>query len=171
MAARQGILGLTTPPEHGGAGMLRDFRYRTVVMEELYRVGAASLSSSFSLQDDIAIPYIVEIGTEEQQRRWLPGMAAGELIGAIAMTEPGAGSDLRGIRTSGVRDSGGWRINGAKTFITNGIQSDLVIVVVRTDPEGAPVASRSWSSRRGCPASVAVASWTRWDSTPRTPPS
>ena len=135
-AGKQGLVGLSAPVEHGGAGMLRDYRYRSVVGEELYRVGAASLASSFGLQDDIAIPYFDEIGNDEQRARWLPALATGEKIGAIAMTEPGTGSDLRGIKTAGVREDGGWRVNGAKTFITNGIQSDVVIVVVRTDPEG-----------------------------------
>ena len=130
------MVGLSVPVEFGGAGMLRDYCYRNVIAEELYRVGAASLASSFALQDDIAVPYLDEIGNEEQRARWLPGMATGETIGAIAMTEPGTGSDLRGIKTAAVREDGCWRVNGAKTFITNGIQSDLVIVVVRTDPEG-----------------------------------
>jgi alkylation response protein AidB-like acyl-CoA dehydrogenase len=98
-------------------------------------VGATSLSSGFGLQDDIAIPYLVDLGTEEQQARWPPPMAAGECIGAIAMTEPAAGSDLQGIRTTAVKDGDGWVLNGAKTFITNGIHSDLVIVVARTEPE------------------------------------
>ena len=97
-------------------------------MEELAKVCATSLSSGFGLQDDIAIPYIVDLATEEQAARWLPRMASGECIGAIAMTEPGAGSDLQGIRTTAVRDGDNWVLNGAKTFITNGIQSDLVIV-------------------------------------------
>ncbi len=135
-AGKQGILGLTAPVEHGGAGQFRDYRFRNVVLEEMARVHATSLSSSFSLQDDIAIPYVASIGDDEQKARWLPRMIAGELIGAIAMTEPGTGSDLRGIRTSGARVDGGWVVNGAKTFITNGIQSDLVITVVRTDPDG-----------------------------------
>ncbi len=103
-------------------------------MEELARVCAASVSSGFGLQDDIAIPYIVDLGTDEQKARWLPRMAAGECIGAIGMTEPGAGSDLQGIRTSAVRDGDDWVVSGAKTFITNGINADLVIVVARTDP-------------------------------------
>jgi alkylation response protein AidB-like acyl-CoA dehydrogenase len=136
-AGRQGVLGLSVPEEYGGAG-LSDYRFRNVVQEELARCYAASLASSFSLQDDIAVPYLVELGTDEQKQRWLPGMAAGRLIGAIAMTEPGAGSDLQGIRTSGRRVDGGWEVNGAKTFITNGIQSDLVVTVVRTDPDGGP---------------------------------
>ncbi|GAB2888411.1 acyl-CoA dehydrogenase family protein [Nocardioides pacificus] len=134
-AGKQGIIGLSTPTEYGGAGVGADYRYRAVVLEELAKVHAASLTSGFSLQDDIAIPYLVSLGTEEQKQRWLPRMCAGELIGAIAMTEPGTGSDLQGIRTSGTRVEGGWVVNGAKTFITNGIHSDLVVVVVRTDPD------------------------------------
>ena len=132
-AGKQSIIGLGVPEEFGGAGT-DDYRYRCVVMEELAKVCATSISSGFGLQDDIAIPYIADLGTPEQKARWLPPMAAGECIGAIAMTEPGAGSDLQGIRTSAVRDAGGWVVNGAKTFITNGIHSDLVIVVARTDP-------------------------------------
>ena len=133
-AGKQAIIGLLIPERFGGAGT-GDFRYRCVVMEELAKVCAGSLSSGFGLQDDIAIPYIVDLGSEEQQARWLPPMAAGECIGAIAMTEPGAGSDLQGIRTTAVRDGEHWVLNGAKTFITNGIHSDLVIVVARTDPD------------------------------------
>jgi alkylation response protein AidB-like acyl-CoA dehydrogenase len=135
-AGKQGILGLAAAEEYGGAGQARDYRYRNVVLEELARVHATSLASSFSLQDDIAIPYVSSLGTDEQKLRWLPRMVSGELIGAIAMTEPSTGSDLRGIRTSGRKVDGGWVVNGSKTFITNGIQSDLVITVVRTDPEG-----------------------------------
>ncbi|MDQ6523451.1 acyl-CoA dehydrogenase family protein [Nocardioides sp. LHD-245] len=135
-AGKQGILGLPAPVEYGGAGQFRDYRFRNVVLEELARVHATSLASSFSLQDDIAIPYLTSLGNDEQKARWLPRLVAGELIGAIAMTEPGTGSDLRGIRTSGARVDGGWVVSGAKTFITNGIHSDLVITVVRTDPEG-----------------------------------
>jgi alkylation response protein AidB-like acyl-CoA dehydrogenase len=134
-AGRQGIIGLSGPEEFGGAG-LTDYRFRNVVQEEFARVGAAALMSSFSLQDDILIPYFVSLATDSQRERWLPGLCSGELIAAIAMTEPGAGSDLRAIRTAGRRAVGGWRIDGAKTFITSGTQSDLVVVVVRTDPAG-----------------------------------
>ncbi|XVQ16278.1 acyl-CoA dehydrogenase family protein [Spirillospora sp. CA-255316] len=134
-AGKQGIIGLAAPEEYGGGGGT-DYRFRAVLLEELARVHAASLASSFSLQDDIAIPYVREIGTAEQKQRWLPGMAAGEIIGAIAMTEPGTGSDLKGVRTSAKQVAGGWVVNGAKTFITNGIHSDLVITVARTDPDG-----------------------------------
>jgi alkylation response protein AidB-like acyl-CoA dehydrogenase len=134
-AGKQGIIGLPAPEEYGGAGT-RDYRFRSVVLEELARVFANSLASSFSLQDDIAIPYIAGLGTEEQRQRWLPGMCSGETIVAIAMTEPSTGSDLQAIRTSATKVDGGWLVNGAKTFITSGIQSDLVITVVRTDPKG-----------------------------------
>jgi alkylation response protein AidB-like acyl-CoA dehydrogenase len=135
-AGKQGIIGLSAPEEYGGAGQGRDYRYRNVVLEEMNRVHATSLASGFSLQDDIAIPYVASLGTHEQKSRWLPHMAAGELIGAIAMTEPGTGSDLRGITTSAKKTDGGWILNGAKTFITNGIHADLVITVARTDPAG-----------------------------------
>ncbi|MCW2850025.1 MAG: acd [Marmoricola sp.] len=135
-AAKQGIVGLSAAEEYGGGGQEHDYRYRNVVLEELARVHATSLAGSFSLQDDIAIPYVQGLGTEEQKQRWLPPMATGETIGAIAMTEPGTGSDLRGIRTTATKVDGGWVVNGSKTFITSGIQSDLVIAVTRTDPDG-----------------------------------
>ncbi|AIJ23315.1 acyl-CoA dehydrogenase family protein [Amycolatopsis methanolica] len=132
-AGKQGVIGLSVPEEFGGGGQ-PDYRYQVVVFEELARVGAASLTSSFSLQDNIIVPYVQDLGTAEQKRRWLTGMASGELIGAIAMTEPGAGSDLQGVRTTAVRDGEEWVINGQKTFITSGINADFVIVVARTDP-------------------------------------
>jgi long-chain-acyl-CoA dehydrogenase len=134
-AGRQGIVGLSGPEEYGGPG-LDDIRYRMIVCEELARVGAASLASSFGLQDDILIPYVAGLGNEEQKQRWLPKMCAGEMIMAVAMTEPGTGSDLKGVRTSGVQVDGGWTINGSKTFITSGIQADAVVVVTKTDPAG-----------------------------------
>jgi alkylation response protein AidB-like acyl-CoA dehydrogenase len=133
-AGKQSLIGMLVPEEYGGVGT-SDFRYRCVMMEEFARIGATSISSGFGLQDDIAIPYIVDLATDEQKARWLPPMAAGECIGAIAMTEPGAGSDLQGIRTTAVRADDRWILNGAKTFITNGINADLVIVVARTDPD------------------------------------
>jgi alkylation response protein AidB-like acyl-CoA dehydrogenase len=149
-AGAQGVLGLSVPEEYGGAGQ-SDYRYRNVVMEECAKVYAAGMMSGFSLQDDIAVPYIAELGTEDQKQRWLPGMAAGELIGAIAMTEPGTGSDLQGIRTSGRRQDDGWVVNGSKTFITNGIHADLVVTVVRTEPEGGPNAFTLMVVERGMP--------------------
>lgn len=135
-AGRQGIIGLPADDAFGGGGQRDDYRYRCVVIEELARVHATSLISGFSLQDDIVIPYLSQLADREQQQRWLPALVSGERIGAIAMTEPGTGSDLQAITTSAQRVDGGWRVNGAKTFITNGILSDLVITVCRTDPAG-----------------------------------
>ena len=132
-AGKSGILGLGVPEEFGGSGVT-DFRFRHIVQEEVARTGTTSFGATLALQDDITIPYLLHLGTEEQKARWLPRMAAGEVIGAIAMTEPGAGSDLQGVKTTAVRDGDEWVINGQKTFITNGIHSDLVIVVCRTDP-------------------------------------
>jgi long-chain-acyl-CoA dehydrogenase len=120
-------------PEELGGGGIRDFRYNAIITEELVRVGASG--PGFSLHSDIVIPYILEYGSEEQKQRWLPKMVSGEIITAIAMTEPGAGSDLAGVRTTALRDGDSYIVNGSKTFITNGINSDLVIVVARTDPE------------------------------------
>ena len=130
-AGKHGLLGFAVPERLGGGGTA-DYRFRCVLAEELGAVGAASLNSSFALQDDVFIPYLLRLGTDEQQRRWLPGLCAGELIGAVAMTEPSAGSDLQGVKTTARPDGTDWILTGAKTFITNGIQSDLVIVVART---------------------------------------
>ncbi|QRP42853.1 acyl-CoA dehydrogenase family protein [Amycolatopsis sp. FDAARGOS 1241] len=132
-AGERGVLGLGVPEEFGGAGQ-PDFRFRLVVVEELARAGAHALNSSFALQDDIVTPYVADLGTIEQKKRWLPGLAGGSLIGAIAMTEPDAGSDLRGVRTTAVRDGDQWVLNGQKTFITSGYNADFVIVVARTGP-------------------------------------
>jgi alkylation response protein AidB-like acyl-CoA dehydrogenase len=140
-AGKHGVIGLGVPAEYDGGGQ-PDYRYRVIVCEELARAGAASLNSSFAVQDDIIVPYLADLGTEQQKRRWLAGMATGELIGAIAMTEPGAGSDLQGVRTTAIRDGTEWVINGHKTFITSGINADFVIVVARTGPAGG---SRSFS--------------------------
>ncbi|MEV5509969.1 acyl-CoA dehydrogenase family protein [Streptomyces orinoci] len=132
-AGRQGLLGLAVPEEYGGGGT-DDFRYSAVLTEEFTRAGAPGFA--IGLHNDIVGPYLTTLATEEQKRRWLPGFCSGECVGAIAMTEPGAGSDLQGIRTTAVADGDHWVINGAKTFISNGILADLVIVVARTTPEG-----------------------------------
>jgi len=132
-AGKSGIAGLAIPEAYGGSGVT-DYRFRNVVAEEIARTGTTSFGAGMSLQDDVALPYIIDLGTDDQKQRWLPGMAAGELIGAIAMTEPGTGSDLQGIKTTAVRDGDDWILTGQKTFITNGIHSDVVIVVARTDP-------------------------------------
>ncbi|MCB0895408.1 MAG: acyl-CoA dehydrogenase family protein, partial [Nocardioidaceae bacterium] len=131
-AGEQGLLCFDVDEEYGGAGV-KDFRYNMVVAEEMCRAGASG--PGFPVHTDIIVPYISQLGTAEQKQRWLPGLVSGELISAIAMTEPGAGSDLQGIRTSAVDQGDHYVLNGAKTFISNGILSDLVIVVCRTDPD------------------------------------
>ncbi|MER7770791.1 acyl-CoA dehydrogenase family protein [Kitasatospora sp. NPDC096140] len=132
-AGRQGLLGIAVPEEFGGGGT-PDFRYAAVLAEEFARAGASGLA--IGLHNDIIGPYLTSLATEEQKRRWLPGFCSGELITAIAMTEPGAGSDLQGIRTQAVDRGDHFLLNGAKTFISNGILADLVVVVARTTPEG-----------------------------------
>ncbi|MFI6313935.1 acyl-CoA dehydrogenase family protein [Nocardia fusca] len=133
-AGRQGMLGLPVPEEFGGPAET-DYRYRVVIQEEIARVGASALQSGFSTNDDIVLNYLLRHADDTQRRRWLPGFVTGETIGAIAMSEPGAGSDLRAITTTAVRDGDDWIINGAKTFITSGILADLVIVFAKTDPD------------------------------------
>jgi alkylation response protein AidB-like acyl-CoA dehydrogenase len=129
-AGKHGLLGTDVPEVYGGGG-IDDFRYQAVLGEETLRIGASGIG--FGLHNDIVAPYLLELATEEQKARWLPGFCAGETITAIAMTEPAAGSDLQGIKSSAVRDGDSYVLNGSKTFITNGIHSDLVIVVAKTD--------------------------------------
>lgn len=131
-AVAAGIYGLEVPERFGGANA-SDYRYRSVVCEELANARATSVSISFSNQDDLVLYYLLDLGTEEQLERWIPRFATGDLIGALAMTEPGAGSDLRGIRTTARRDGDQWVLNGAKTFITHALSADLVVVAARTD--------------------------------------
>jgi alkylation response protein AidB-like acyl-CoA dehydrogenase len=132
-AGRQGLLGLAAPEEFGGGGSA-DFRYSVVIGEEFVRAGASGFA--VTLHNDMVGPYLTSLATDEQKRRWLPGHCSGELIAAIAMTEPGAGSDLQGIRTTATDQGDHWLLNGAKTFISDGILADLVVVVARTTPEG-----------------------------------
>ncbi len=132
-AGKQGFLGLEIPEEYGGAGA-GDYRFNAVLMEELSKVNAA-LSSCVGIHADIVAPYLVELTTEEQRQRWLPGVASGELLLAIGMTEPSGGSDLAALRSTAVRDGDSWVINGSKTFITNGYSADIVVTAVRTSPE------------------------------------
>lgn len=124
-----GILCPTVPTEYGGLGL--DFRYNVVISEELFYAGS---TSGITLQSDIVADYIVNYGSEAQKREWLPKMVSGEAITAIAMTEPGAGSDLQGVRTTALKDGDHYVVNGSKTYITNGQNADLVIVVAKTDP-------------------------------------
>jgi acyl-CoA dehydrogenase len=129
-----GMLGMAIPEEYGGAGVA-DYRYNVVLQEEAAR--ALVTLSTVRTQLEVILPYFLHYANSEQRRRWLPGLAAGTLLTAIAMTEPGTGSDLAGMRTSAVRDGDSYVVNGAKTFITGGMQADLGIVVARTstDPE------------------------------------
>lgn len=129
-AGAAGFLAMAVPEAYGGLG-LTDFCYNVVLTEELTRAGASGVG--FGLHNDIVLPYILTYGTDEQKQRWLPQMISGEMITAIAMSEPNAGSDLAGIQTTAVRHDDHYLLNGQKTFITNGINSDLVIVVAKTD--------------------------------------
>jgi alkylation response protein AidB-like acyl-CoA dehydrogenase len=129
-AGKQGLLGIAVPEEFGGGGV-DDFRFNSVFNEELSRVSAA-LGSSFSIHADIVAPYLLELTTDEQKQRWLPGFCSGETITAIGMTEPSGGSDLASLRTTARRDGDSYVVNGSKTFITNGYNCDLVVLAVRT---------------------------------------
>jgi alkylation response protein AidB-like acyl-CoA dehydrogenase len=131
-AGRDGFLGMSAPSQLGGGG-LDDFRFNAIMVEECQRLGLASVCASLALHNDVCLPYFVGLTDEGQRRRWLPGICAGTTITAIAMTEPGTGSDLAGIATSAKLDGDHYIVNGSKTFITSGINADLVIVVVRTD--------------------------------------
>jgi acyl-CoA dehydrogenase len=129
-AGREGLLCTSLPEEYGGGG--GDFGHCAVLIEEM---ASANISGpGFSLHSDIIAPYILRLGTDEQKRRWLPKCASGECILAIAMSEPGAGSDLKAIRTSAVRQGDEYVINGSKTFISHGLNCDLIVVVAKTDP-------------------------------------
>lgn len=130
-AGALGFLGMDVPEAYGGGG-IQDFRYNTIVTEELIRAGASGVG--FGLHNDVVMPYFLRYATAEQKERWLPGMCTGETITAIAMSEPNAGSDLARIQTTAVRHDDYYLLQGQKTFITNGILSDVVIVVAKTDP-------------------------------------
>ncbi|GAB5096563.1 acyl-CoA dehydrogenase family protein [Caballeronia sp. GAFFF2] len=129
-AGREGLLCLTLPAEYGGGG--GDFGHAAVLNEEVNRAGLSGLG--FGVHSDVIAPYIARIGSEEQKQKWLPKVCSGEAILAIAMTEPGTGSDLKSVRTSAVRDGDEYVINGSKTFISNGLNADLIIVICKTDP-------------------------------------
>jgi alkylation response protein AidB-like acyl-CoA dehydrogenase len=131
-AGAQGLLGLQLDEEYGGGGT-PDFRYNAVIGEEMTRRGV--YGAAFPLFNDMIVPYLVASANDEQKQRWYPGLCSGETIAAIAMSEPGAGSDLQGIRTSAVDAGDHYVLNGQKTFISNGILADFVVVVARTDPE------------------------------------
>ncbi|MEV1147113.1 acyl-CoA dehydrogenase family protein [Micromonospora sp. NPDC049799] len=133
-AGRAGLLGMDVDPEYGGGGQ-QDFRFNAVLVEEIVAAGCSGLG--FGLHNDVVAPYLTELTSDDQRKRWLPGFCSGDLVTAIAMSEPGAGSDLAGIRTTAVRDGDTLVLNGQKTFITNGEMADLVLVVARTADQGA----------------------------------
>ncbi|MFC5338740.1 acyl-CoA dehydrogenase family protein [Leucobacter denitrificans] len=137
-AAEHGIIGLSIPEEFGGAGMLQDYRFRAIVNEEVIGAGLGSLAGAFGIQDDLAAPYLVHMGTQEQKEKWLPRMATGEILGALGMTDPGAGSDLRGVTTNAKKVDGGYILNGAKTFISSGKTADIVVTFVKTGEGNRP---------------------------------
>jgi alkylation response protein AidB-like acyl-CoA dehydrogenase len=132
-AGANGFLGMAAPEEHGGGGVA-DFRYNLVLGEEVQRAGVGAAGLGLTLHNDICLPYFLSLCTDEQKARWLPGICSGELITAIAMTEPAMGSDLASMTTTALRDGDRYVVNGSKTFITNGINADLVITAVKTDP-------------------------------------
>jgi len=134
-AGELGFLGFSVPEEFGGTGT-DDFRFNSVINEEAARRGLAAFALAVTMQNDVALPYYTELCTPEQQARWLPGIVTGELILAIAMSEPGTGSDLQAITTRAVRDGADYIVNGAKTFITNGLNAELIITAVRTGSSG-----------------------------------
>ncbi len=151
-AGAQGLLGLCIPEEYGGAGA-DDYRFNAIAAEEFAAFNAAT-NACFGIHSDVCPPYIVSMGTDEQKKRWLPGIASGELIIGIGMTEPSGGSDLAALKTTAVRaddGSGDWIINGSKTFITNGYQGDLIIVAARTDPAKGAKGISLFMVERGMP--------------------
>jgi alkylation response protein AidB-like acyl-CoA dehydrogenase len=132
-AGALGFLAMQAPEAHGGGGV-DDFRYNVVIAEEIQRAGVNAAGLGWTLHNDICLPYFLTLCDDDQMARWLPGIASGELITAVAMTEPGIGSDLASMSTTAIRDGDHYVVNGSKTFITNGINADLVITAVKTDP-------------------------------------
>jgi alkylation response protein AidB-like acyl-CoA dehydrogenase len=132
-AGAAGFLGMEIPEEYGGAGV-DDFWFNAVLHDEIGRTGMIGFGIGLTLHNDVCVPYFMRYASEEQRERWLPGIASGELLTAVAMTEPNTGSDLGAIATRGVLDGDSYVVSGSKTFVTNGINADLVIVAVRTEP-------------------------------------
>jgi acyl-CoA dehydrogenase len=128
-----GLLCVDAPEEYGGIGA--PFEYSCVVLEEVGRMGFGALSANLAVHSDIVCPYIAHLGTEEQKKKYISRLASGEMVGAICMSEPGAGSDLQGIKTTALPDGDGYVINGQKTFITNGQHADVMVVFTKTDPK------------------------------------
>lgn len=133
-AGKLGFLGYHVPEQYGGGGVT-DFKFGAIMQEEVSETGVIGSANGMTLHNDIVLPYYLGLATDDQKERWLPKMVKGELIGALAITEPNTGSDVANVRTSAVRRGDTWVVNGAKTFITNGINSDLVITTVRTNDQ------------------------------------
>jgi alkylation response protein AidB-like acyl-CoA dehydrogenase len=131
-AGAAGFMGMDVPEEYGGAGV-EDFRFNAILHEEIGRAAVIGFGAGLTLHNDICVPYLLRYANEEQRARWLPGVVTGELLTAIAMSEPGTGSDLGAISTRGKRDAGVFRVRGTKTFISNGLNAELVITAVRTE--------------------------------------
>ena len=147
-AGALGLLGFMVPEEFGGGG-IDDFRYNAILTEEITRIGASGIG--FVIQTDLVSGYLLSYASDELKQRWFPTFCTGELITAIAMTEPGTGSDLQGIKTTARLEGDEWVINGSKTFITNGINADLVLVVCQTDPEAGAMGFSLIGVERGTP--------------------
>jgi alkylation response protein AidB-like acyl-CoA dehydrogenase len=133
-AGKHGFLGLTVPEEFGGGGT-DDYRFAAIMAEEIGDTGVIGSGNGITLHNDIVLPYFLDACNDEQQRRFLPGMVSGDIVGALAITEPNTGSDVAGVRTTAVRHGDVYVVNGAKTFISNGIHADVVVTTVRTDPD------------------------------------
>jgi acyl-CoA dehydrogenase len=144
-----GLLCVDLPETYGGIGA--GFDFSMVVLEESARMGYLALASNLTVHSDIVAPYILHLGSEEQKKKYLARMASGDCVGAIAMTEPGAGSDLQGIKTTALADAGGYVINGAKTFITNGQHADVVVTATKTDPKAGAKGTTLFTLDRGLP--------------------
>ena len=132
-AGASGFLGTDVPEAYGGGGV-EDFRYNLIIGEEVQAAGSGGAGLGLTLHNDVCLPYFTSLCTDEQKQRWLPGICSGDLITAVAMTEPGIGSDLASMTTTAIRDGDTYVVNGSKTFITNGINADLIITAVKTDP-------------------------------------
>jgi alkylation response protein AidB-like acyl-CoA dehydrogenase len=135
-AGKHGFLGMAVDEQYGGGGS-NDYRFGAIIGEEISDAGCIGSGMGFPLHNDIVLPYFTGLCNDEQKQRWLPGMVSGELIGAIAMTEPNTGSDLGGVKSTAIRHGDHYLVNGAKTFISNGINADVVVTVVKTDPSQA----------------------------------
>jgi alkylation response protein AidB-like acyl-CoA dehydrogenase len=168
-AGKQGFLGLTVPEEFGGGGT-DDYRFAAIMAEEIGYTGVIGSGNGMTLHNDIVLPYFLSLCNDEQKQRFLPGMCAGDIIGALAITEPNTGSDVGGVRTTAVKHGDTFVVNGAKTFISNGINSDVVVTTVKTDPSAGHRGMSLLLLERGMPGFERGRNLDKMG-TPRTPPS